>query len=625
MFDPTGRTRGIVLAAAAAVAMIGCDDPGQNTDLRPGGPPEVLSVLVANDPSAQLYESATFCKTGDDKRPTLVDLPDATQQQICDDDASKPASEVTDAYPDGWYVRVVFDELLDGDIEELVPIIDPDTGEDSGTSAGSIKNTHPVELKCMSSTGGGMVDVPYDGYYSPAGNAITWPLGPSIVIKPDDPRTIATTSACTVTLNANIVDKSGNPVPADERGPFTFTVAPLVPIAISVDDDPDGESPIDALSIYSDNVFVQFNTEVDPASWCDEGVGMDECEFEFVPDDAASNVGTCAISSGICNSGGPACPAGVMDTCDVAVVYNYNAAAVIGGGVLTSSGVTEWGFGTTTPQMTGAAYKFQFKQGTKIADRCGVETTFGAPSAGDLTLANFTTAAFDVSGTTPGDGDTVGAIRKPVIQFNNALDLTSLAPTEYAIAPAPELASVVSSAGNNGDLKFAGNYKPGTMYTLTLNAGATVNDAHGATYTNDEALVVNFMTAAIAVTATSPANNGTKIKATTASFTNIDIAFNQAMNPTTLDPATEVSLTGPTASTFGAATALGCTPASTSCTLRLTTAVSLEPGSYTFTLKQGATISDVLATPTVYTQAADRVVKFKVANAAAPATPLVCL
>lgn len=608
MFDPTGRTRGIVLAAAAAATLIGCNDPAQNTDLRPEGPPEVLTVLVANDPAAQLYESATFCKTGDDKRPRLVDLPDITQQQICDDDPSKPAAAVLDAYPDGWYVRVVFDELLDGSFEKLYPILDPDTGEDTGTAYGSIKESHPVELKCMSSTGSGMVDVPYDGYYSPAGNAITWPLGPSIVIKPDDARTVATNSACTVTLNTNILDQSGNEVPADQRGPFTFTVAPIIPIAISVDDDPDGNSPIDAISIYSDNVVVQFNTEVDPASWCDEGVGMDECEFQFQPDDADTTVGTCVASGDVCNTNNP-CQ--VSDTCEIGAVYNYSV-----------TDDTEWAFGPTTPNKTETGYTFSFKQGTKIADRCGVETTFGAPSPADLTQARYTTSEFDLSSTTPGDGDTVGAIRKPVIQFNNAIDLASLTPAEYSITPAPEAASVVSTPGNGGDVKFAGNYKPAQMYTLTLNATATVDDAHGATYTNAEALVVNFTTAAIAVTSTSPANNGRKPKATPASLTTIDLSFNQSMNPATLD-LSKVTLTGPTAATF-VATAVGCTPTSTTCVVRLTTAVPLDPGSYTFTLEQGATISDVLTTPTVYTQAAARVVKFTVADAT-PTDPIVCL
>src|SRR5437879_2029667 len=113
------RTHGVALAAAGVLAIGGCTDPTQRTDLRPDGPPEVLAVLVMNDAAGQLLESATFCKTGDEKRPGLVGLPDFSSHQICDDDLSKPAPEVTDALPEGWYVRIMFDELLNPDVEEL--------------------------------------------------------------------------------------------------------------------------------------------------------------------------------------------------------------------------------------------------------------------------------------------------------------------------------------------------------------------------------------------------------------------------------------------------------------------------------------------------------------------------
>jgi hypothetical protein len=108
------RTHGVVAATLGALTLAACTDPAQNTDLRPEGPPEVLAVLVMNDAAGMLNETATFCKTGDEKRPSLVGA-----TQVCPDDLSAGADEVTNAYPDGWYVRIMFDELLNGDVETL--------------------------------------------------------------------------------------------------------------------------------------------------------------------------------------------------------------------------------------------------------------------------------------------------------------------------------------------------------------------------------------------------------------------------------------------------------------------------------------------------------------------------
>ena len=197
---------------------------------------------------------------------------------ICPETLSEGADPVANAYPDGWYIRIMFDELLDPEIETLTEVLDEnDQGTD--TYVGSIADTHPVTLRCES-VNGGMVEVDYDGYYSPAGNRITWPLGPSLVIKPNDPTLIATNSECEVTINEIVTDKDGNSVEASQRGPYTFNVAPIQVLAI----DPEDGSEVDATATYVDGVYVQFNTEVDAASFCDEGTAMNECEFAFTPD-----------------------------------------------------------------------------------------------------------------------------------------------------------------------------------------------------------------------------------------------------------------------------------------------------------------------------------------------------
>jgi len=295
------------------LAYAGCADPDQVTDLRPEGPPEVLAVLVANDAVGHLAETATYCAPNDDKRPTLVGLPDATQKQICPDDGSA-VPMVEDAYPDGWYVRVMFDELLNPDIETLTPVLDDDDMP-TGTSVGSIAGTHPVDLQCKSSVDGQFHNVDYDGYYSPAGNNVTWPLGPSIVIKPNDPKSIATNTECKLTLGTSIVDKSGETVPTAQLGPYNFKVAPIKVIALDPPvDDPDYKTPIDAETIWLDNPYFQFNTNVDLDSMCPDEDGDGNCDTDYAF--SLKDVAHPTEGPGRCDS--TLAPCGSMADCDSA-------------------------------------------------------------------------------------------------------------------------------------------------------------------------------------------------------------------------------------------------------------------------------------------------------------------
>jgi len=223
------RSQGYLAATACVLAFGACSDPEQSSGLRPDGPPEVLSVLVANA-ADQIAEEATFCKTGDSKRPGLVPANPNGPSQVCPDNLSQGVDEAKDVIPSGWYVRVMFDELLNPDIEDLIEL------PGGGLFGGSLMRSQPVTLTCNG------VNVNYSGYYDPSGNNISWALGPSLFIQPlmffPDPAlpvgtdledfSVASGSNCQLSIKPDvIVDKDGNKVPAAQLGPFSFTLADM--------------------------------------------------------------------------------------------------------------------------------------------------------------------------------------------------------------------------------------------------------------------------------------------------------------------------------------------------------------------------------------------------------------
>jgi len=264
------RTPGVIAIALATCSLLGCDDPIATTDLRPEGEPEVLTVLVMNDSTDLFFESATFCKQNDDKRPGFIGTPNGPTN-VCDDDLSVVPEPVADAVPTdlaqggdgsgGWYVRIMFDELLNPDVEQLIEVLDPDTMLGTDQFTGSLEVTQPVTVSC------GGVNVTYDGYYSPSGNNVTWPVGPSLVISPTDRTAVATGSACTVSIKDLVVDKAGNSVPAAQRGDggeYAFTLASL---ALTATDPSPAEMAGGEPTIVPESpVALTFNAFVDPAT-----------------------------------------------------------------------------------------------------------------------------------------------------------------------------------------------------------------------------------------------------------------------------------------------------------------------------------------------------------------------
>ncbi|HEY5934039.1 MAG TPA: hypothetical protein VIU61_05385 [Kofleriaceae bacterium] len=300
------KTQGAAVTALSLLALGACDAPAQTTDLRPEGDPEVLSVLVFNDAVDGILETATFCKQNDAKRPGTVgiliygaaipicDLDLANGAGFRDDKGTTTTSDdtftpgiVEDAVPSGWYVRIMFDELLDGDTAEtLEPVLDPDTMEETGIFTGSLAETQPVTLTCDGA------DVPYDGYYSPSGNTVTWPLGPSLVIQPLDTSAVATGAECMISLKDVAKDKEGHAVPAAQRGPYTFNVAGLAATAVDPEPaDPGDETTIDPASPF----LISFNHFIDPASL----TSPEDFSIEKVTDcSAASGTAVVAVVEG---------------------------------------------------------------------------------------------------------------------------------------------------------------------------------------------------------------------------------------------------------------------------------------------------------------------------------------
>lgn len=363
-------------AVALGVALTACADPTLRTDLRPDGPPEVLSVLVMDDAANGLVETATFCKLNDAKRPGLVPTPDGSQTQVCSDTLSNgagvtsrtfdpttgkykytfTAGTVTDALPMSWYARIQFDELIDPNVEELVENTDPDTMLPNDTYTGHINNTLPVTLQC----GANNVDVPYDGYYSPAGNSITWPLGPSLVIKPNDPTSVATSATCTLKLKPDAVhDKDGNKVPTEQLGPWTFQIAPLqltgtdpspladasMPPAAGMEDTLDPASPIQ----------LTFNAPIDDTS-------LSPAEVKIL------KVADCTATTGTAATAGIA-----PDPMNPTLLYIYDSAA---------TGTDAW--------VDGSIYKVTFADNNTIADQAGGPGSL--PTAADMTFCFKATA-----------------------------------------------------------------------------------------------------------------------------------------------------------------------------------------------------------------------------------------
>jgi hypothetical protein len=586
MFVHPTRLKTLGAAIVGTLALGACEDPVADTDLRPEGDPEILAVLVMNDTENAFVESATYCKPNDPKRPGAVGITVlGINPVLCplDGTAIEP---LTDAYPDAWYIRVMFDELLDPEVETLEPILDAN-GNPSDNFTGSLARTQPVTLQCQDVTGT-MVDVEYDGYYSPAGNRVTWPVGPSLVIQPLDPTIVPVESMCQVTLKESIKDKDGNSIKGRDIQPFEFSLAPVSVIAVSP-----GEG--DAVNPTAGGVELAFNVEVDgSAVFCAD------------PADAACTGDPTRLFA--------IEPAAMAEN---AYVDNFGTGLFVGGDLL----------GDQT-------YTFKAPAGMKIKDKCGKESTVaGLPADFEFDTNPIRFVSFN-----PGGGNAVAPAKKITLSFNQLIDTASFVEgTDFEMNPKPANFAIFPPPGNpTPSIQIRGDYNIGTRYTLTIKAGAQIADAYNKQmidFPMDR--VTDFTTTGtIAITAQAPANNARITKPATAAAA-VRRTFNQEMDATSLDPATEFTLTK--ADGTGAIplcpavtpvpqAAQPCTQITASGATVSVSALALPAGSYKFTLNAGATLTDKIApTANTYTQAAAREISFTVADAAPPGPAFKCL
>lgn len=355
MFDYRAN---LLAALGLLTGVVACDNPVQKSDLRVSGAPNVTAVLVRlapGDTNDGAPEVATYCRKNDEKRPGLIALiSPVAQVQVCPEDLSKGAAleGIAETTSGSWLIRIVFDQLLDSSIEELLAINETKT-------IGTLRNTQPVELKCNGTA------IPYDGYYIPNGNNLGWSPGPALVIIPAMdasnavmPDLIPTGASCVLTLTDFITNKSGTAVSSDARE-FTFKTAALKSLAISVD--PVMVEKTDDVAPLADtaSLVLAFNANISapfPASdvelFSGPNVGED-------PDIA------------VCNGGGTASTAKTS--------YNINK----GKPVKSQIAIGDSGAEAGKNFISGRTYRMQFRAGATVAAVAGGSATLAIPGATD--------------------------------------------------------------------------------------------------------------------------------------------------------------------------------------------------------------------------------------------------
>jgi hypothetical protein len=250
-----------------------------------------------------------------------------------------------------WHVRLVFSELLDPSVEDLRTEDRDGDGKPDQTQAGDpvyyghIDTTKPVILKC------GGVDVAYDGFYDPAGNDLSYPPGPGLVVQPTDFVATGTTD-CSIELNDVAKDKDGNPVAAGAdggKGPYTFGVATLAVAGTAPADTETGVDP--GLPID-----IQFNAPVDVAT-----IGG---KVELTTAAGATVAASIAVSDADPTIVEITPDANLAENADYVVTISTGIADILGGVAIEDA----WRFGVCTATSDGSSCSFGFTTGDIMPD-----------------------------------------------------------------------------------------------------------------------------------------------------------------------------------------------------------------------------------------------------------------
>jgi len=300
-----------LLAVGLGLTATACGTPDLATNLRPDGPPDLLAVMTQNPIDLggnTLTESPLRCKyvngKKDPKAPGFVGDPITGGSLVCPDNESDFTPATVDPRQldngfglSGWNIRLMFDELLDGDKAETL-----DCDQDTGICEGTLSETRPVTLKCADTEIRYYEDPAddadtqavdrYRSFYVPNGNNVTFPLGPSLFISPKpEELTFPTGSSCTVTIDpTKVTDKDDIAVPAgDLTTPFKIADLSLILVDPADSDSPATISPD---PVAAGAVAFVFNANLDDTE------GVDPAAFQIHDVERNQDVETFAAVAG---------------------------------------------------------------------------------------------------------------------------------------------------------------------------------------------------------------------------------------------------------------------------------------------------------------------------------------
>jgi hypothetical protein len=558
------RSQGLI-AVGLGLTAAACGDPDLNTELRSAGPPDVLAVLAQSP--LDLGEAAVKCRYVDGKRdekaPGFVGDPITGGSVVCPEDEAEFTAATVDArvIDDApWALRVMFDELLDGDkVETLI------CDEDSGTCEGSLAETQPVTLRC------GDTVVPYSGYYVPNGNNVTFPLGPSIYIRPDPAAlTFPTGSMCTLTLDPDkITDKDGNSVTTEDQA-FTFQIADLALIAVDPAEGDDAILSPDPVTAGA--VAFVFNASLDDAE-------IDPAAFQLTDESGADIPTTIFVDA-------------------------YNAAGLTDAVYVipdTDTGIFLPGDYTATMKPTEIT-----------------EVNGGKLTVTEAEVTHFSVAFGKTGQSTGTDFSPVGAIR---ISFNNTIDASTLdttnggtdleffqtnppttppnAPVAATIAVGNTTAPALNNIANNAIVITPAMELPIGTYVVRIKAGAEIKDVaatpHIAHFNNPLAITYNVLLKSTHTVPAMPVMGAASLPA----VGTFDVVFSGSLDMASVSvddfELLDTTTMMPVPFTFTLATSVSRPPPSAPShpndTIRIDPTANLTVGrTYQLTLKQGAAL-----------------------------------